>query len=220
LIFLVIEKNSNFKEKPMSRKFSAKETEFYKQKMIDEATHLFSRLGFKKTSIEDITNAAGVAKGTFYNIFNSKEDLLFSVLEEQEKFRESLLEELMNSDASAQSAIKHLLDVSLNQADENKIFKMFYEENLVDRLYLKLSPERIEEHFRNDYQQSCAFIKYFQTNSNLIKADPKLIIGLLRGFFMLPMHKKEIGEEIYSEVMTLFIDILAKGLTKKEVKND
>ncbi|MFP4548933.1 MAG: TetR/AcrR family transcriptional regulator [Fidelibacterota bacterium] len=204
----------------MTRKFTDKEKKFYKQKMIDEATKLFSTLGFKKTSIDDITTAAGVAKGTFYNIFSSKEDILFAVLEEQEKFRDSLLDELMKSERSAESAIRRLVKQSLKETDENKIFKMFFQENLVERLYLKLSPERIEAHFAQDFKKSSEFIKFFQEQSDLVKENPEIIVGLLRGFFMLPLHKKEIGEDIYEDVMRLFTEVLAKGLTTNEVKND
>ncbi len=204
----------------MTRKFTDKEKNFYKQKMIDEATKLFSTLGYKKTGIDDITAAAGVAKGTFYNIFSSKEDILFAVLEEQEKFRDRLLDELMTSERSAESAIRRLVKQSLKETDENKIFKMFFKENLVERLYLKLPPERIEAHFAQDFKKSSEFIKFFQEQGDLVKENPAIIIGLLRGFFMLPLHKKEIGEDIYEDVMRLFTEVLAKGLTTNEVKND
>lgn len=40
----------------------------------------FHRFGFQGCSVEDITNAAKVPKGSFYNHFESKEDLLLEVL--------------------------------------------------------------------------------------------------------------------------------------------
>ena len=43
--------------------------------LLDSAFSLFIRNGFSKTSISDIVNAAGVAKGTFYLYFKDKYDL-------------------------------------------------------------------------------------------------------------------------------------------------
>ena len=43
--------------------------------LLDSAFSLFIRNGFSKTSISDIVNAAGVAKGTFYLYFKDKYDI-------------------------------------------------------------------------------------------------------------------------------------------------
>ena len=37
--------------------------------LLNTAYHLFTEKGFQKTSISDIVNEAGVAKGTFYLYF-------------------------------------------------------------------------------------------------------------------------------------------------------
>jgi len=44
------------------------------------ASTIFAKLGFKKTSIDDIAKAAGVAKGTVYLASPSKKDLFYEVL--------------------------------------------------------------------------------------------------------------------------------------------
>ena len=38
-------------------------------------------LGMKKTSVEQLTKAVGIAKGSFYKFYESKEMLFFAVLE-------------------------------------------------------------------------------------------------------------------------------------------
>lgn len=43
------------------------------------AIHLFAHKGFYKTSTEEIEQEAGVPEGTFYNYFNSKEEILLSI---------------------------------------------------------------------------------------------------------------------------------------------
>lgn len=51
-----------------------------KEKQILEAGFIqFLKFGFKRTSIDDIANAAGVGKGTVYNYFDNKENLFIRV---------------------------------------------------------------------------------------------------------------------------------------------
>jgi AcrR family transcriptional regulator len=47
--------------------------------LVEGALRVFARLGPDAPSIDDFTSEAGVARGTFYNYFNSREDLLLAV---------------------------------------------------------------------------------------------------------------------------------------------
>ncbi|MBC7660063.1 MAG: TetR/AcrR family transcriptional regulator [Chitinophagaceae bacterium] len=52
------------------------------QRILEAAKTLFGRYGMKKTSIEEIAQAAGLGKGTVYLYFKSKDEI-FSVLASQ-----------------------------------------------------------------------------------------------------------------------------------------
>ncbi|WP_164462161.1 TetR/AcrR family transcriptional regulator [Bacillus sp. FJAT-42376] len=49
--------------------------------IIRSAIKCFSEKGYHQTSIQEIADDAGVAKGSIYNYFGSKEDLLFSIFQ-------------------------------------------------------------------------------------------------------------------------------------------
>ena len=51
-----------------------------KQAILQASVHLFSTKGFQDTSIADIMNEADLGIGTFYNYFESKEEVLKSLL--------------------------------------------------------------------------------------------------------------------------------------------
>lgn len=53
-----------------------------RQELMDAATHVLVEQGFLETKITDITSAAGVANGSFYTYFDSKEEILLSLLDE------------------------------------------------------------------------------------------------------------------------------------------
>lgn len=46
-----------------------------RQEIVAAAMELFTKQGYEKTSVEDITNAIKVAKGSFYNYFKSKREV-------------------------------------------------------------------------------------------------------------------------------------------------
>jgi AcrR family transcriptional regulator len=64
------------------RKRTTKEPDVRRQELMDAAIRVFAQKGVNRTTVADITAAAGVAKGTFYLYFDSKEHLL-AVLKEQ-----------------------------------------------------------------------------------------------------------------------------------------
>lgn len=56
--------------------YLARKKEEKRKRLLDSAHHLFVRNGISGTSISQICDEAGVAKGTFYLYFNNKEEIL------------------------------------------------------------------------------------------------------------------------------------------------
>lgn len=50
-----------------------------KMHVIDTARELFIKHGYHATSIQDILEASGISKGSFYNYFSTKSELFQSV---------------------------------------------------------------------------------------------------------------------------------------------
>ena len=59
--------------------FSEEKNEIIRQELLAEARRCAVTLGMRKTSVEQLTEAAGVSKGSFYKFFDSKELLFFAV---------------------------------------------------------------------------------------------------------------------------------------------
>jgi AcrR family transcriptional regulator len=53
------------------------------ERILAAALELFGKSGFEKTSVESITRKARVAKGTFYNFFEKKEEVLLYFLDRE-----------------------------------------------------------------------------------------------------------------------------------------
>lgn len=75
-------------------KLSVEEKEAKKDKIIEKSMELFREKGYHTTKVEEITKALGISKGNFYTYFNSKEEVLYEILDiiKSEKIR--MLEEI------------------------------------------------------------------------------------------------------------------------------
>lgn len=69
-----------------------------RERLFRAALDVFSKKGFAETTVEDITNAADVGKGTFFNYFPSKDHILLAFGEMQiSRLREAVDEAKQSS---------------------------------------------------------------------------------------------------------------------------
>lgn len=59
-----------------------KDAEVRRDELLQTALALFLENGYERTTVEQITEAVGVAKGTFYHYFSTKQDLLEQLVRE------------------------------------------------------------------------------------------------------------------------------------------
>ncbi len=104
-----------------------------KQHVIKMAHQLFVDKGFQATSIQDILDYSGISKGTFYNYFSSKNELLIAIFKEiyneLEKERNKIL---IGQDPSDIELFIKQIELQLNTNKKNKLFNLF-EEVLVSK---------------------------------------------------------------------------------------
>ncbi len=68
-----------------------------RNQILDAAAAVFAEKGFHRATTKDIAGEAGIAEGTIYNYFDSKDDLLIGImtrLAELDTLREELMEAL------------------------------------------------------------------------------------------------------------------------------
>src|SRR6202048_3189290 len=65
-----------------------------RERLFRAALDLFAQHGFADTTVEDITNAADLGKGTFFNYFPSKDHLLLAFAEMQLAKLQSIVDNL------------------------------------------------------------------------------------------------------------------------------
>jgi AcrR family transcriptional regulator len=142
-----------------------------KESIVQESISLFEKKGFSETSIQDIVEALGVTKGTFYYYFNSKEELLMDIhliyinkiLHEQQLMfanqskncKEKLLEvaKLLISSIENQGASARVFFREMRNLNEEHLTEIIEKRDQFRRNVQKLVEEGIQQgEFRADLQ--------------------------------------------------------------------
>ena len=77
-----------------------------REEIIEAAKNLIMQKGYRKTSVEDITSAVGIAKGSFYTYFKSKDFLMETLLTEKDELHKIKLEEVMKGAENLYESVK------------------------------------------------------------------------------------------------------------------
>ena len=81
-----------------------------KEAIVNVARHIFSRFGFKKTTMDEIAIATRKGKSSIYYYFASKEEIFQAVVEkEAEILKQELIKATNETDSPAQKLKMHVL---------------------------------------------------------------------------------------------------------------
>ncbi len=97
-----------------------------RERLFRAALTLFAKQGFAETTVEDITNAADVGKGTFFNYFPSKEHILLAFAEMQLEQLRLAVEEARHASTPLLEFVRSLLvRMTAEPAHNPEIMRVF-----------------------------------------------------------------------------------------------
>lgn len=132
-------------------KFSDTEKEMIRKKLMQEGERLFTSYGIKKVSIDEIVHAAGIAKGSFYSFYPSKEHLYMDIAGNLQLKMWSEMDEFLNENRSLppRELCKRCFLWMFSELQRYPMLKQADGET-ADYLYRKLPQEVIEAHTKDD----------------------------------------------------------------------
>ncbi|MGL5270543.1 MAG: TetR/AcrR family transcriptional regulator [Selenomonadaceae bacterium] len=92
-----------------------------KKSIVEAAVKLFSQKGYQETSVADIMNEADLGIGTFYNYFESKDEILKNLLQAiVEEIRESFESSLRQGEKPAAQVLADTVKLTASLLDRNR----------------------------------------------------------------------------------------------------
>jgi len=107
------------------------------KKLLNSAFELFTKKGVKNTSVQEITDNAGVAKGTFYLYFKDKYALQEYLIVKKSKqlFNDALKSLNKKKITDYKERIIYIIDYVIDKFIKNKLLLKFISKNLSWGLY-------------------------------------------------------------------------------------
>ncbi|MFJ8460650.1 TetR/AcrR family transcriptional regulator [Lysinibacillus xylanilyticus] len=193
-------------------RISAEQRKQIHETLLSKSKELFIQYGFSKTSIDDIVNACGIAKGSFYSYYPTKEELFYAVLRREEEIKNNIIAEVMSESLPPKELLMRFFDISFKAIEENEFFQSLYQRGEYERIVKRLPKELIDDHAREDLESSLQFVKFLQ-EKGVTEEDPEILIGLFRIMMLLPLHRQEIGEQTFLKTIKKMIECLSNDLT-------
>src|SRR5699024_3874857 len=177
---------------------------------------LFTQYGLHKTSIQDVTQSVGIAPGSFYKFFDSKEELYFGILEMEE---ERIKEQVASRDLSLAEQPKEVMKRTIKKMIQMLNAKLHIRElefrSTMKNVDKELPSEVVEKHFEKDTGSLLFVIEEWATEGVVFSEKAEVIAGVLRSLFVMMLHQQEFGPEVYEATMELFIDSIVDHLVKE-----
>ncbi len=192
-------------EKKLKRQDRPKGKVGRKEEIMKAASTLFSSKSYHDVTMDELAENVGVAKGTIYLYFESKEKLYLEILEDTYESIESLLEREIAKNDPAPQKLKKILQL---------IFK-FYRQNLdALRILSRDETHLIREHYEFTEHWRLRRIKLYEKilNKGIREGSFKIqnpelaaliIFGLVRSvmfFYKADKSATDIAEEVYNVI--------------------
>lgn len=181
--------------------FTERQNESIRSDLIREARRRGVTIGMRKTSVEQLTEAVGISKGSFYKFFASKELLFFAVLEDihMECFaaaRKSLLENarLAAADRAAAAILAACRWLSETQA-------FVFIENDAEFLLRRLPEDVKTAHYHDDETHIRALL---EESGLQPQGGMALAAATVRGLILTVSHQEQIGA-LYPQVLETLV---------------
>ncbi|MEX1113237.1 MAG: helix-turn-helix domain-containing protein [Patescibacteria group bacterium] len=183
----------------MPRGFTEQERAEIRRGLLAAGREQFARFGLKRASIEELARAAGIAKGSFYLFFDSKEALLFeSLLEVEVELRQELLRELDRPFASTKEFIVVLLTHQMDTLDRHPLVGVLNDPDAAIALMRAIPAETIHAAKESDEQFLRDVLgRHLRRGSALLKpARRRILAALPRALYALQLQRGLIGTDM------------------------
>ena len=157
------------------------ETNEKQSRLLDNAFKLFTKKGFKDTSVQEIVDNAEVAKGTFYIYFKDKYEIRDILIESKsKKLFNSALKDLRKTDISNLSdQVIFVVDHVINSLIKNQLLLKFISKNLSWGIFSQTMQKIYEKDTQNEENGVLTLFKKGIEESNLKIENPEVTLHMI-----------------------------------------
>ena len=160
--------------------------------------------GLKKTSVTDVANSAGIAAGTFYKFFVSKEEFIYQiVVYKRGRIKEYFSVLSKNGKLDREAFRKFLTKITL---EDNNLF-----DHLDEREMRMLTARWPEEYWKNNNNDETTAEWLLSSLDGVCpEINMKVFVNLFKSLSMIRYGRSKMYEEHYEETIGIYIDAVVR----------
>lgn len=194
--------------------------EFRTGEIVAAAKQVIAAKGFAATTMDEIAEAARIAKGTIYLYFKSKDELFQAVISSILERLVTQVEEIKRSIRSPREKVAQILLVMLEVLEaEQAFFRVYASEFPCLFPRAEGGPTVLIELDRDFVAAVAAVLAEGMRTGDFISEDPRKLVYILRGMARaVAIHKMvEHSPESLVKALPLLTDLVLKGLSPQRV---
>jgi AcrR family transcriptional regulator len=184
-----------------------------RQRLLAAAERVFAELGYHEASIVKITEAAGVAQGTFYLYFTSKKEIFDELVKDlNRRVRYAMAERAREGTTRAEIERLGFQGFFRFTAEHPALYRIIRQAEFV-------SPETLQVHYERIADGYVAGLTRAMEAGEIAEGDPEVLSWALMGIgelvgmrWILWADRDEIPEPIFAEVGRIIDRVLGSGL--------
>lgn len=191
----------------MAIAFTQEQKDEIQEKLIEAGFELSTSIGFKKMTVATVAKSAGVAVGSFYIFFDSKENFVLALIKEAEKEAELRLATVFEKDGTI--PLKKFLSVFREnfRPETNFLLKISLDDwvwlksHLTDTTYFNTSSDRQK-------------IEYLLPRIKGVREDidPGVVVNFIKSIYALYQNRETLFEESLETNVDLIFDSIYRYL--------
>ncbi len=185
----------------MAIAFTQEQKDEIQEKLIEAGFALSTSIGFKKMTVATVAKSAGVAVGSFYIFFDSKENFVLALIKEAEKEAELRMATVFEKDGTI--PLKKFLSVFREnfRPETNFLLKISLDDwvwlksHLTDTTYFNTSSDRQK-------------IEYLLPRIKGVREDidPGVVVNFIKSIYALYQNRETLFEESLEMNVDLIFD--------------
>lgn len=191
----------------MAIAFTNEQRDIIRGKFIEAGFELSTTIGFKKMTVAMVAKSAGVAVGSFYIFFDSKENFVLALIQEAEKEAELRMATVFEKDGTI--PLKKFLSVFREnfRPETNFLLKISLDDwvwlksHLTDTTYFNTSSDRQK-------------IEYLLPRLKGVREDidPGVVVNFIKSIYALYQNRETLFEESLETNVDLIFDSIYRYL--------
>ena len=197
------------------RGFSDEERQRIEEALVETARDLFTRYGFQKTTVQDITDPVGIAESTFYRFFDSKSEIYLRALIREQDEMIDVVEAELEGVVDPETQLDLLLRTWIREFERHPLLVESHRDP--QELALTLNEEELVDAKELVAVRMFPVIEEIQASSDgwLSEVEPAMVFELLSVLELVATQQEahdSIGWSGYDAFTELLLTVLKRGL--------